>query len=127
MKYLMKLESFTERLFEGFEPQKIKFNNKEYSKIYWLLPNDNRLKKALNKINCNKAYLDRVLTRPVYRLKPYLFIGYDGYGNYEQSRWGWCEYEGTLKHDFYESEGYEFGGAINMDYESEIIANKYNI
>lgn len=114
------------RLFEGFEPQKIKFKNKYYYKIYWLLPTDDRLEKSLNKIHCDETYMDYVLTRPVY--SPFTFIGYDGsaYVKYATNRWGWVNYEGTLKCDFYEYDGYEFGGAINIkDYELE--SNKYNL
>ena len=115
-------------MFEISEPKKHIFNNEKYYKIYWLIPTDERLIDSLEKIKCNKKYMSMVLRNPIYRKFPYIFIGYDGSqpAIHLENRWGWCEYEGELTCDYYETEEYKFGGPINI-HESELIANKYNI
>jgi hypothetical protein len=120
MKYL--------RLFELFEPEKHKFNNKEYYKIYWLLPTDKRFKDALKKINCNEYFMNELLTKTIYRESAYIFIGYTGTTPVTNivTRWGWNEYKSELTDYYYEKYGYKFGGAINIpDWEFNI--KKYNL
>jgi len=116
------------KMFELFEPEEYKLDNKYYYKIYWLLPTDERFEDSLKKIKCDSKYMKSILQAKIYKKSPYIFVGYDGSSTvkYLSSRWGWVGYNGELISDYYEEEGYKFGGTINM-HESELIANKYNL
>ena len=94
---------------------------------YWLLPTDDRFYKSLKKIKCDDNYIQILLSLKI--KEPFIFIGCNINipVNKSNNGWGWNKYEGKKYDKWYKGYGYKFMGTVNMDYESEIIANKYNI
>lgn len=98
------------------------------NKKYWLLPTDDRLEKSLDEINCNdkQKFMVHVYNS---ELKRYVFVSHNNTDDF----WGWQRYnqdDDKLYNDYYESEGYEFMGTINIigdDPKVEKNANKFNI
>ena len=111
----------------------IKTFEHKITKKYWLVPTDDRFLKSLEKIKCDSKYIKillspRVRDRLAKYKKPFAFIGYNSFdADGLNTGWSWDKYEENILNQWYEERGYKFMGTVNMDYELEIIANKYNI
>lgn len=84
----------------------------EDKRYYWLIPTDNRLNSALDKIGCTNPQLYKIN----YESK-YVYIGSNN------GDWGWTDYD---EEQYLIGAGYKYVGAVNIP-RYELAANKYNL
>jgi len=95
------------------------------SESYWLLPTDDRFKKSLIQIKCDRDKMKEFLNNSRIRNMKYVFICYKPYSLNE---WGWNPYNGKMTNDSFESDNYQFMGTVNIDLNDvEIAVNKFNL
>lgn len=93
------------------------------NKRYWLVPTDNRFVTSLNKLGCDKSFIEYQRKNDNIKLHKYVYVGT---GNrVSNNEWSWAGYSEEGKNAF-ENLNYTYMGTINMeDYELNI--DKYNL
>jgi len=97
------------------------YESEKIRSIYWLLPNDDRLYDALDKINCPSEYINLFKKGEIASDAEYIFVAIENNG-----AWGWMPFKGNLHNYWYDKVGYTFMGVVNMG-EHEIFVKKYNL
>jgi hypothetical protein len=149
MRNIKTYEKWVKNLFESkvslenpriYEPDD---TEKYEAKEYWMIANDDRFESALREVCDYEGWIQVMVYNSHRKYFKYIFIGksYDLHISnvnnkkswYYELDWGWNEFNGKPRNDYFEEEGYKFMGYLGMtkeeieDFEFQINVQKYNL